>query len=787
MADFTERVDIFYTIYQTVGDSSALGLDSKYAINAHPGTGNVITGWKWDERMWPTPTELELEYTLPTLYDQPFWDAVETDWQAGIGHGEDLFVDEIYRHYTASGECWLPEVKHGYFYIENNEYYLHSDGLDTNYFSGIVDSGNFQYRQLDYMPKPTIPITVKNYIYNSDNGRYSSYYNFRKKNDFSGIVIDGEFLSVRDNNDNLIHANISRCEPEFIVEYENDDPPIIRLNGMYPIHNRHDITVSGIAGHFEIIGQSNASENQAFNTLYSPICPSSGMITVCSFTDTACPVSWNVLTGINEYPSGLVNTCYIDHDLGVINFGDGINGNIPGYGEYIAIQYSGQIAIYYEAENTTDYTNGLEADCNTLHGMASQGFVHIRNDLPSPGSVVLEADLPEISADLYGPLYLGFSSAKLTATVYGFDGETIEGENVLIEIIAPTVGSFGAGITEIEVITDIAGEAITYYCPPTTVDELGDATDQITSSGGITVLSFDGLPPVDDNNQFFTYKIMKTDPILGIQDSSIQDYYEDYFTDEQIPYASLTTEIGEEGQWRATWDLPTPATYTPEDLETGAKVAILVYDIDALNPHTGTRGAYTMLQPLDHTVTGTTTDITYSGILDPITTSGDFKAYFVATSTQVQLRASIYNSVIKRRIYSNTITINIDIPESMNGLYAVDALSSLPSGLLNDTKSLAERTSHFNNLISGGIFVDNDLENIYQKEQENIETRLEWLERTRRGDNALIGLKSITTSETGAAVIPLGFKLRNGGLTMASALDGVTFLDPNDTSSGIYV
>ena len=64
------------------------------------------------------------------------------------------------------------------------------------------------------------------------------------------------------------------------------------------------------------------------------------------------------------------------------------------------------------------------------------------------------------------------------------------------------------------------------------------------------------------------------------------------------------------------------------------------------------------------------------------------------------------------------------------------------------------------------------------------ETYLEWFRRTRRGDTqALIAaeLASEYTSNGGTpGEVPLGFRLKSTGVSIASVLDQITYLDPND-------
>ena len=794
MASYQVKSDILFNIHKTAGYSGSIGFDSVYTQEEHPATGKKIEGFQWEKRPWPLEDEELEEYAIPTIYDPGFYFAGTSDWQSGIGGGDDVELLSINEAYvTKSGHQWAPRLYHGYFYNYRQENYLFSEGLTIDYFDETVDSGNFQYIQMSEYPKPTIPILARNYYYDRDKARYYVRQDFRKKADFTPTVVSGEYSFVRDDDGNLLHSGVNVSDPEFIVYYEyNDQKPYAKLNGNYLTTAQEDVTVSGVDGWCEEMGVSNGEADQIFHTYHSPITPS-GEVNVYTYHTTNSGLNWhvqewNVVSGENPTFSGAAYDCIVDRYWGVIEFGDGSNGYIPSLGDTVAVQYTGTVMLTYEADDTPDYYDaiGEEADTNPLNGASPNGFVKIRAAETDPVYIRLSADLDVLADGTYGPLSLGETYAKLLCEVTGGHGELLEGVDVTFEMSDQIVGDFGLGETSIVGTTDKDGEAVAFYSPPTSLDDIGDYTTDITYSGVNTILGFDDLVEPNSDSFIYTYQVLREDLVTGYPESESNSYYEDYFGDEDIGYSSLSSEITQEGNYRAAHSLLTPVTYAKGDIETGTKKAVLTYDDTVLHPHTGELGAYTLLSHQSWIATEEGVDVTYSGHLDAITTSGSLKSYFVATSTMVRFKASIWSDKLQRRIYSNEISISIEIPDHMSGRYAVDAIENVDSDLLSRAKTDAEFLTYYNSLIDGGVFSDSDTEERYMREREpSTETRQEWFERTRRADNVLLGLENVSTSETGSLVIPLGYRLKSTGITAAAALDSCVYLDANDTFAAV--
>jgi len=445
--------------------------------------------------------------------------------------------------------------------------------------------------------------------------------------------------------------------------------------------------------------------------------------------------------------------------------------------------------IDYEEDNC-EYVHVSNSDINTLNGASPKGFVHVRNDLDDPASVAVNADLSVIEAGLYGPMYIGQTSAKLTATVTNSDGALLEKQLVRFDIVS-NVGSFGLRANSIEAVTDYNGEAFAFYNAPTDISSLGDVTSGVVASGSYSLLTFPTLELPPEGSDIYLFQVMRENEILGIPESRMTDlsYYEDYFGEEFISYASLTKEASEEALYRTANGLPVPATYGPNDLVTGAKRAVLFLDPLAINPESGSLEAWSLLTPESVEAAASGLLLTYGAALPEVTVSGDIKSYMAIGARDVEFVASVYSQAARRRIYSEPVKLRLAVPPAMNGMYLVDDFNSIPSGLLQRSKTNEEFATFFSSVVYDGEFLDSAYESMYDEEKLHLgdgvfETTEEWFERCHRLDNALLGLEPVSLSEVAIASgisLPLGFRLRSTGITVASALNGVVFLNPNAT------
>jgi hypothetical protein len=254
--------------------------------------------------------------------------------------------------------------------------------------------------------------------------------------------------------------------------------------------------------------------------------------------------------------------------------------------------------------------------------------------------------------------------------------------------------------------------------------------------------------------------VEKEDTILGIPKSNLLDYYTDTISGMdtnplQLFGPLLDINLGSGYEWilgayaafikyeliyREANNLLLPTTYETGDLTSGKQTVVSTYSSSAVNPHTGAAGAYVPVQPSTYNVTLSGTTVSFDTAL-PI--PGDlYKSYIVVGPVKATLRAYAINPVNGQRVYSQDVDILVSIKDSSIGLYNIDTINAVPSGLFTN--------SNF------------------------------W-------DQLDQPLEIVTPTVTGMS--PIGWRLPSTGITIASALNSLTFLDlnkqtaPSDTIS----
>lgn len=783
MSTFTISIDTIIHVFNSVQDT-LIGQRSSYITSPHPGTNKTIDGWKWNGRNWPDDGEFRASAFAPSIWDATLSGIDEDYLQSGFGDNDDLLLLGIEEVLLSGVDVWAPQLNHGYFYIRDGEWYLFSDYYLTQYFTITgVDSGE-QVLTLTDIPKPTIPIMIRSWEFDRINAQHEIHLNFRKKVSFT----------------------VGGTEPEYLVDTDFS-PPQLRLNGEYsqvfgtPIVT----TVSGTAdpatiNNLEMVGISDGNEDQSFFTTYSPL-DSSQTVEVWSWVDPNWPTEWTVIDPLNEFTvSG--DDVQVDMDRGTLLFGDGLYGNIPNVGYCIGVHYTTAIAAQYEPKDTRDdiIAYSAAADVNPIASAVSKGFVQITTESVDPASIILSSSLPQVNPYL---IELGNNIGKLIAEVKNFAGELLEGQDVTFEILDPQIGTFGATATEVSAITSSDGRAKTFYTSPITVQTLGQATTTVSHSGGDTIVEVTDVVEPTTISGIYIYRVHEYDEVLGIPEAAEATYYIDYFNEETIVTGIQATQFYEE-QHRTIHEMLPPETYTTAELSKGKKTMLLTTRSGTMNSHTGyiETGVFVPLLPDLIENIGTSAapilKMTYQGILLDLPGTADTKAYFIIGDARTNIRAFVTNQRTSRRIFSNTIGLEIQIPDAVNGTFFCNVLNDIPNGLLTKHKNVYD-------IADGSIDATSGIEDFYQAyidERDYVpvsgifESYIEWFRRTRRGDviamttasmappdgigdPTLSGLEDIIPVDC-PAEIPLGFRLKSTDVTLASILDQVTYLDPND-------
>lgn len=751
MADFTRSFDVALNIYQSVGAGSLVGFSSSYTTIPHVNTGNKIRGFVYDATTWKAEEQFNTASYAPTVWDPKTSNLDDSFFQSGIGDAEDLEVLSINEHIVDRNRVWFPTINHGGYYHNRDEDYMLSDDSVTQFttLSGVATEGGANVIELTFAPKDGIPVLVRQYAWDQITNSFDIYRDFQKQLYFTGILEEDGRLDTWVDPNNIIWANVDNQDPEYLID-TTESGVFLYLNDQYNdqlgliVPNVSGLTVSGVQRDWDSIGTATGEDFEEFHLTYSPVDrtqPAQLLI------DTTGSLSIIELTSM--LTSGVFDQAQLDYDLGIVTFGDSTIGGTLASGDNVYAAYNQSVAVEYEPENSRDFIDYTPlADTNPIRRFSDGGFIFIDKSPSDVTQLTLSADLPELSPSLFGPVYIGNEYATLIAEAIDGNGLPVEAELITFEIIAPIIGSFSNSDDTVMAITNAEGIARTLYNTPRTLDDLGVYTNNVTVAGFNATVIAPGFFPREDS-PIYLYQVQREDSILGIAESGILSFYENYIVGEEVSGPVLTFEVGDLGDYswitgayadlikweifhRLFNDLPTPVVYDSNDITTGSKKVLITYDAAAINPHTGSLGAFIPVQPDSFTVTSTGTSLLFNPAIESVTATGYFKSYFVTGGTEVSFRATAYNERLGRTIYSNVITVNIDIPDTMNGLIEVDTINEIQPGVLGDPDYY---------------------------------------------DQLRYDLDPVTISAAG--VLPLGFRLRGRGATLASALGAVTFFDIN--------
>lgn len=753
---------------------AAIGTLSHYVSTEHPNTGNFIKGFQWDARVWYSEEQENIDQVVPVLWDPTISGITSTRFQSGIGSNRDLeyqrsvFIPSSGLASAGMYRVWAPEIRHGYYYDYATEGYLYSDDSEVVYptYSGVVPgmaltsaADGFNQVELLSVPKVGVPVTAQRYRWNSAQGKYEVDLDIQKKVNFTGLR-DAD--NVRQNTwstqkNTVLWDLVDPEEPEFIVVD----------SGIYPtiptaLFNKQFVDQYPSTSALEELGTMTGGSAEQFHLSYAPIDNSMPVdvyaYLVASGTQTkyeAIPFSQTIATGVNQ--------AKIDYDMGIVEFGDPTTSGVvvPAAGYTVAARYWRTVRVEYEPEESTDLVLATEANTNPIYRTSGRGFVYLSTTADDPASITLSAEAPSLQLNVFGPVYVGNAYVPVVATVKDALGRPLEGQTVQIFTTSePVIGSFGAFGDTATTITDHLGEGRTYYTPPRSVADLGE---YITASGyriddsptytGVnrtTILSSEDLLLEGNLDDIFLYEVHTDDPSQGykrneLADSSevqLNEYYRDYFDSEDIQGPTgltsgvLSTVLDNltsrdwEYNYRETWGMLQPTLFNAST-SNGRKVLVTTYDSDIYNPHTFNQGAVAPFQPIDVLSTDAGYDVvfdttqynlTYPSGTAGIAPSGTLHSYFLVAPTAVTMQASVYNQRLNQSILSNTIQIKLDIPPYLSGMWTVDSI--------NQT-----HIDEINSVLATGI--------------------------------------------ASGARVALGYRLRSSNVTLAGALNGVTFLDVN--------
>jgi len=633
-------------------------------------------------------------------------------FQSGYGHGDDIKLEKIQVTEKGVQKEWLPVVSSGKYFVLNKEWYLFSD----EYVSELLNPTN-NIHSLGLKPKDLNPILIRNY-----------------KRD----IVNSELL----------------------VNKELTYKITLDANGNINDPSEGHFTLDPLAVAIKI------NANDATNT------PETSSFTVGEETDLLqLPVFPVISTNANS------NHWSLDPDLGTLKRIDPENDGLSGTS--LSVEYTPGMLVIYEPSFSSGTIRADKANTNPLHVGTNQGFVQITTEILDPFKIKLTTDLPDSGAsssnlDSY-TIYLGNNVGKLIATVKNKSDTLLEGVPVNFDWEGQLPFGYGDYTDDITSITNSDGSAYVFYKSPKTINDIGTYIheDDVILANNRAYIDIEGFD-VTDLNSISIYEIRYDDEFYGLDDPSA-NHYSSYFTDEEITDSTATESY--EKKYRSFLNselheddaLPRTIDITISNTDNRGQKRMLFEeewndDGSFIDPNTGLRTdgsatiAYSPLRP-EEAVQNQDGSFRLRYTEDIIDHFFPRYKFFIVSNKKIKARAWVRNAA-GEKIFSNEIVINITLPDSINGVYYTQALNSLPDiykqGLLRQASVMGNTAPASNNDLNPIKYSGTDDPSVLTTPAPSSQ--------------------AIVADDANEAYIPLGFRIKDAGITVAGLLDQVTFL-----------
>lgn len=334
--------------------------------------------------------------------------------------------------------------------------------------------------------------------------------------------------------------------------------------------------------------------------------------------------------------------------------------------------------------------------------------------------LTLETDSPLIGGNIYGPVYYGTDTSRLTATATDNQGNPLADLDVTIEILGGGTGKLGESAGSFTSRTNSIGQIYTSYNVP-----LADIEQTVTSvsvAAGDTTINGLRVDPGVSAEEIWTFQILKHDDIvgtIGLQDTVTAGN----ITGEVLPFGQVSIicnsllldedylgglarleNAGGEVVWREITHLETTQinntttskvyldfAVVDEDKTVnffkreavkwkatqlnGVRRILYQWNAGYEHPVTGDPGAYAPIHPGSITSTSITFDSIVLPDPEPESLSHNLGGYAVIAPEVVRVRAKARDPISGRIIYSNVIRLKVQLPPYLTG---VDRSGALP-------------------------------------------------------------------------------------------------------------
>lgn len=718
---------------------------------------NKPDGWRFDIKRWSSLFDMRLP-TLPNLSDFNLQGIKASEfYQSGVldTNTEELKITSLQPKTINYESKWLPNLISGDYYRFNTKFHYYSNKSHVQYINTSDNIDNKNVLPLNFEPNLIYPITAA--IYKRDQDGVANYYKkIEQVYFFSGTYTNGiENRTIINNIINWNNVNINK--KEFIVDSSRQDQTILWFNkdytktfGIEPV-NYSDLDLC------KPLGSSNGSNYQVFYLQHFPVIPESFKLYIADETSWQEWERADTWFDLINSPS-VYNTprYFLDRDLGIIYFGDGINR--PKLGSYIYAKYTVTPRVEYEKESTKNFNIfPFDANTNVLSQYINQGFVCITHNQLYPSEITLSInkDLIPFSYDpkVYGPI-LASEYAILKATVKTADGIPIPGIEVKFDFSPNNLGYLDGAISSYSV-TNGQGEAYTSFQSPTSTNNLGYyVTNETTSSPKVRpsthasytahneIIIPDKTAALAGSEEYiYIYQILKDDLLYGYD--NVSDYIDANFTPPGWTSDSdPATQAANILQWKEEiklkygikdwFEVNGPTGIKPNGTISGRKVILYKsvaatyqttepkgiidngtdnYDSLAIHPITGDAGAIVPIKPVFVDKINNSSD-PYNGytrliyeedaliLPEPTNSNNNIAGYWVVSRKNVKFTANCLNTRYNNYIYSNEIYASLTIPNYMLGEYISSKLGTIPYGW-----KLTEENNNYAASLNGVTFL----------------------------------------------------------------------------------
>ena len=381
------------------------------------------------------------------------------------------------------------------------------------------------------------------------------------------------------------------------------------------------------------------------------------------------------------------------------------------------VSYEAAPKVEYEITShdlrTANYNSWL--DVRALSNIKANNIVQIVSQDTNLSEIVLTTDSEPIGGNLFGPVFYGTDTSRLTATGLDAAGNPVEDIDLSI-YIKSGVGSLNGTLKTYTAESNSLGQVSCFYNAPYSLINTDMEVLSVAHVGSDTHMTVNISTAVTPS-EVWVFQILKHDPVLGTVGDFVNafaggsatdpngfgyvdvwmPYVEDYnggtlllqdvsgvrrslpirWAEKQVdgsgePYVRFFVEQSVDPAWLAAdskaWLFQSDAVEWNESKKRGARVILYEFSNEAQQPTTGVAGAYTPVHP--DSIQGNV--LVFSNRLLPIPDPADREvnlgAYVIVAPAEVRCSAYGRDPFTGSLITSNDVRLRLQLPNTLTGV-----------------------------------------------------------------------------------------------------------------------